>query len=226
VNIWAVGGTGGIGSACKQELERAGHTVSASGSEADVIALTSLRDYAREFGPFDGILYAAGVNFLDFIPELDAEEMLDVLNTNVCGLQRVLQVHYEQQGDMGMSGRVVVIGSDAAWRPMRTSAAYNASKAALHAYCQCVAREWASDTFRINVVAAGLVWGTAMTEYVRERTEKVRGWTPQSLDDYMVAQIPMGRPAYPEEIAEVVGWLFDVKTPYLNGAIIPVNGAR
>ena len=64
-----------------------------------------------------------------------------------------------------------------------------------------------------------------MTRYVANRTAVVRGWTEDSLDDYMVAQIPMGRPASPEEIAEVIEDVLNSNV-YLNGAIIPVNGAR
>lgn len=218
MKIWVVGGSSGIGAECAKSLDLAGHEVCPTGSEVDVRRGDILSAYDSTRGPFEGLVYSAGVNWLDWIQDLDPEEALRLYDINVLGLIRVLQAAPDLK-------RVVVIGSDAAWRPMRTSLAYNASKAALHAAVQCVARERGSDSFAINVVAPGLTEGTEMTEYVRERTEEIRGWSLDSLDDYMVGQIPLGRPAYPIEIAHVVRDVMEFPS-YVNGAIIPVNGGR
>lgn len=222
MRTWVVGGTSGIGKACATVLRSAGHVVAATGSEVDVREARILGTYARERGPFDALVYSAGINYLEWCEDLDIEEATNVYNVNVLGLIRVL--HAMAEGDC-FPERCVVIGSDAAWKPLRTSVAYNASKAALHAAVQCIARESASEDFAINVVAPGLTESTGMTEYVRLRTQKIRGWTLDALDEYMVGQIPLGRPAQPVEIAYVVRDVLESST-YLNGAIIPVNGGR
>jgi 2,3-dihydro-2,3-dihydroxybenzoate dehydrogenase len=72
--------------------------------------------------------------------------------------------------------RVVVVGSDAAWREMRTSVAYCASKAALHQAVRVIARERASEEFAINVVAPGMTEPTGMQEYVDESVPMIRKW--------------------------------------------------
>jgi NAD(P)-dependent dehydrogenase (short-subunit alcohol dehydrogenase family) len=218
MKVWVIGGTSGIGKACTTVLRSAGHQVEASGSEVDVRRGGILSAYASIRGPFDGLVYSAGVNWLDWVQDLDTDEALRLYDINVLGLVRAVQETPEVS-------RVVVVGSDAAWRPMRTSVAYNASKAALHAAVQCIARERGSDAFSINVVAPGLTEGTEMTDYVRERTGEIRGWSRESLDDYMVAQIPLGRPAEPVEVAYVVRDVLEWPA-YVNGAIIPVNGGR
>jgi 3-oxoacyl-[acyl-carrier protein] reductase len=100
---------------------------------------------------------------------------------------------------------------------------YCASKAALHHAVKVIARERASEFFSINCVAPGVTAGTEMTEHVDRYVSRAR----PELDHltYERSQIPLGRRADPDEIAKVI---VDVlySPPYLNGAIIPVNGAR
>jgi NAD(P)-dependent dehydrogenase (short-subunit alcohol dehydrogenase family) len=218
VKVWVIGGTSGIGEACAKLLGNAGYPVAATGSEIDVRDGKLLATYAETRGPFYGIIYSAGVNHLQWSEKLIPSAAADVYDVNVLGLVRALQASPEVE-------RVVVIGSDAAWRPMRTSLAYNASKAALHAAVQCIARERAHGSFCINVVAPGLTHPTEMTDYVLSRTRETRGWEPREAWDYMIAGIPLGRPATPVEVAQVVRDVFEAP-PYLNGAIIPVNGGR
>jgi NAD(P)-dependent dehydrogenase (short-subunit alcohol dehydrogenase family) len=218
VKVWVIGGTSGIGLACANTLQTAGYPVSRSGSEVDVRDGKILSAYAATEGPFYGLIYSAGINHLDWSEELDCERAAEVYDINVLGLVRALQAAEGVE-------RVVVIGSDAAWRPMRTSLAYNASKAALHEAVRVVARERAHSSFTINVVAPGLTLPTQMTDYVMHRTKEVRGWEIDQTWDYMLAGIPMGRPADPIEVAHVVRDVFEAP-PYLNGAIIPVNGGR
>lgn len=219
MRVWVIGTSpGNIGDACCTVLRSAGHEVKSSDSTVDVRREGILSAFASTFGPFEGLVYSAGVNWLDWSQDLEPNEALRLYDINVLGLVRALNAAPEVK-------RVVVIGSDAAWRPMRTSLAYNASKAALHAAVAVVARERATEDFAINVVAPGLVEGTEMTEYVRERTQEVRGWERESLDDYMVAQIPLGRPAKTIEVGYVVRDVLEWP-PYVNGAIISVNGGR
>lgn len=223
MKIWVVGGTSGIGHACVVLLNNAGHRAVATGRKIDVRSSKLLRDYANENGPFEGLVYSAGVNYLEWSDQLDLEQAADLYDINTLGLVRTIQVLRDEFVDRLQ--RVVVVGSDAAWRPMRTSLAYCASKAALHMAAACIAREFAGENFSINVVAPGLVDDTEMTKQVIAETEAVRGWAPEATVDYMVGGIPMGRPADAVEVAMVVRDVIE-SPPYLNGAVIPVNGAR
>jgi len=224
MNVWVIGATSGIGAEVADMLESEFDCeVVGTGEGVDVTHQQKLKLFFRENGPFDGLVYCAGINHLDWVESLDLDWVDKLLHVNTVGLLNVLQACNISSG---LLKRVVVVGSDAAWRPMRTSTAYNSSKAALHAMVQCIARERAGEEFAINVVAPGLVAGTPMTEYVFERTKKIRGWTEDSLLEYSLGQIPLGRPAEPREIAEVICCVLLLETPYLNGAIIPVNGGR
>lgn len=100
---------------------------------------------------------------------------------------------------------VVTIGSLAALAGIPRRDAYTASKGAVVA----LTRAWAADLvrrgIRVNCIAPGVV-DTPMTE----RT------AGEDLD------LPLGRAATPDEIAEVV--VGAATAGYLNGAIVPVDG--
>lgn len=120
---------------------------------------------------------------------------------------------------------MVVIGSDAAERPLRTSIAYCASKAGLHMAARVAAREKADDGWRVNVVAPGMTADTAMTLYIDTVVPGLRGWTDEEAMAYERQQGVVKRRASTLEIAEVV--ISTLEGPnYLNGTVITVNGGR
>jgi NAD(P)-dependent dehydrogenase (short-subunit alcohol dehydrogenase family) len=196
--------------------------VIATGREVDVRNQDDLFAFlgrTREDGPIRNLIYSAGITKLDWSIEASSEDMLNIYHINVVGLINVLQM-------LPMVRRVVVIGSDAAWREMRTSVSYCASKAALHQAVRVIARERASDEFAINVVAPGMTEPTDMQAYVDKEVPRIRGWSPEAARDYETSQIPMERRAGISEIASVAVAVLLMPTNYLNGAIIPVNGGR
>jgi NAD(P)-dependent dehydrogenase (short-subunit alcohol dehydrogenase family) len=222
---WVVGGTSGIGAACANVLRQSeDHNVIVSGTDVDVRSpdalFSFLAQHTRSVNPkITGMIYSAGITHLDWSQEVKPYDMLDIYHVNVVGLINVLQI-------LPAVKRVVVIGSDAAWREMRTSVAYCASKAALHQAVRVVARERASENFAINVVAPGMTEPTEMQAYIDQRVPQIRGWDIEKASEYEKSQIPMHRRAHVNEIAAVVVSVLLMPTPYLNGAIIPVNGGR
>ena len=210
-DVWIVGAEGGIGRFCCGYL----HPHRMFTNYIDVTL--SVEEIMKQLGDYEPsvLVYAAGVNHLDWSDRIDPERMLYVYNVNVVGLLRCIQAAPKLS-------TVVVIGSDAARRPMRTSAAYNASKAAVEAAVKCIARE--RPELRINVVAPGLIEGTAMTQYVYKRTAQLRPGF--DLGSYMTDGIPAGRAGTVREVAEVVEWLVNKAPDYLTGSVIEVNGGR
>lgn len=93
-----------------------------------------------------------------------------------------------------------------------SGAHYGASKAGLTNLTISVARELAPLGIRCNGVAPGFV-GQGM-----------KGSTDTGLSDRIVAQIPLGRSATEDEVAEVVRFLYSSKSSYLTGEVIDVDG--
>ncbi len=75
-----------------------------------------------------------------------------------------------------------------------------------------LAQEVAAKGITVNTVSPGYV-ETNMTLAI-----------PGELRDAIVAQIPMGRMAQPDEVADAAAFLSADETRYITGANLPVNG--
>ena len=225
-NLWVLGGTSGIGEAAFVRLWAQLPSVFDEGTaygyeDFNVIYRTPIRAELKHFKPTD-IVYSVGINKLDWIKEIRVSDFNEVMMTNVYGLLNLIQV-LDEEGCGPVN--IVAVSSDAAWRPMRTSAVYCASKAALEMAIRVASREYAPKGWRINGVAPGKVEDTPMTEYVDARVLELRGWTPEFAEQYEVASTPLGRKVTKEEVAAVIEAVL-LGPAAQTGEIIAVNGGR
>src|SRR5688572_8538991 len=114
------------------------------------------------------LVYSVGINHLDWAHEICSTTFDDLFSVNVKGFLDTMQILMDLHDATSLPYKpsVVAISSDAARRPMRTSAIYCASKAALDMMVKVFARERAGQGWRINGVAPGKVSDTGMTSYV------------------------------------------------------------
>ena len=216
------GGETGIGAACVEQIVTMGATPFwPTWAQCDVRDPDQIAQAVADSQP-DAVIFAAGINRLDWIHEISHTDFAEVMDTNVGGFLNVIQ----QLQETGRSYSVVAISSDAARRPMRTSAVYCASKAALDMCVRVASRELAGEGWRINAVSPGKVSGTAMTEYVDERVLELRGWTPEYAARYERQSSPLGRSLTPDEVAAVVCDVLFSESPGWTGDIITINGGR
>ncbi len=89
---------------------------------------------------------------------------------------------------------------------------YSASKAGVIGLTKSAARELASRGICVNAVAPGYVT-TDMTSVL-----------PDQVKAQMLSQIPLGRAASPEEIANVVLFLASEQSAYMTGQVLSVDG--
>lgn len=230
---WVIGGTSGIGAAVVRDLKMIyaeysnNRFVACTGNEVDVRSPEMIKEYIEELSNkdqfvIDKVVFCAGVNYLQKIGDADLDINKDIIDVNLIGFINVINVMREK----GIENvRMVVIGSDAAWRPMRTSIAYCASKAGLHMAAKVAARELAEFGWRINVVAPGMTDRTEMTQYVDETVMAVRGWTYEEMIDYEKTQEVVPGRVQPYEVAILIQTILN-GPDHLNGAVIPINGGR
>jgi 3-oxoacyl-[acyl-carrier protein] reductase len=109
-------------------------------------------------------------------------------------------------------GRIINVASVVAFTGNAGQASYAAAKAGLVGFTKSVAREVATRNITVNVVAPGLI-DTDMTEKL---SDEIRAW--------MLAQVPMGRPGSPEDVASAVAYLASDEAAYMTGQTIKVDG--
>lgn len=166
------------------------------------------------------IINCAGINFIDWIPNLDEAAFDHLMNTNARSIFTcVKELLNELRG-----GTVLNIVSNAAHMPMTNSLAYNASKAAALMITKQMNREL-KKTHDITVfsVSPNKLKGTGMSEYIASRVCELRGWTPEEAERYQLASLPAGEETDPETLAEFIAFLLSSKQrhKYLAGCDIP-----
>ncbi len=222
------GGASGIGAATARLFEAEGATVwrgdicGAGTLDLDVTseaAWSSAFDRIREEdGGLDILVNAAGIASAgaDDTPAL-ATVTLDhwrrVFAVNVEGTLLGCQAAMRSMGRERL-GTIVNIASSAAAAPSPALAAYGASKAAVVQLTQSVAAAAAlsGTRLRCNCLMPGMA-ETPMT-----------GGMPPDYRDAWIAQIPEGRFADAEEVAQAILFLASDMASYVNGTALRVDG--
>jgi NAD(P)-dependent dehydrogenase (short-subunit alcohol dehydrogenase family) len=125
------------------------------------------------------------------------------------------------------SGVVIHISSIQRRLPLHEATiAYAAAKAALSNYSKALSKELGPKGVRVTSVAPGWIL-TEASDALVSRISKANGIdteaAKQSIMDAL-GGIPAGRPAYPEEVAELVAFLASDRAASIHGAEFTIDG--
>ena len=116
-------------------------------------AADRLRD---EFGRIDVLIANAGIGATTDATELDPEEVAKVLSVNVIGAVNSVAAVLPEMVERG-SGQLVAISSLSAYRGLRKSAAYCASKASLSAFFESVRIDLIGSGIDVSIIHPGFI---------------------------------------------------------------------
>jgi 3-oxoacyl-[acyl-carrier protein] reductase len=184
----------------------------ASAEMTDAASLEALvSGTVARHGKIDILVSNAGITRDQLMLRMKRADWDDVIATNLTAAftlcQTALKPMIRQR-----SGRIVAISSVVGQSGNAGQANYAASKAGLIGFCKSLAKEVASRNVTVNVVAPGLI-----------DTDMTRAITANAQQDW-AAQIPMGRPGTPAEVAAAVCFLASDEASYITGQVLAVNG--
>ena len=100
---------------------------------------------------------------------------------------------------------------------------YGVSKAGLIMLAKCVANDYGRKGVRANAVCPGWV-RTPMGDHDMDEMGRTHGVDREGAYELAHRQNPLGRPAQPEEIADVIAFLASPRAGYVSGATVMVDG--
>lgn len=231
------GGTRGIGKAVASALAREGASLTlcardavalekvtaeleSSGTQvlpikADVGQASEVEQMVEacleRFGTVNILVNNAGITRDNLLLRMRDEEWDAVLRTNLQGAfyctRAALRPMVKQR-----RGRIINLTSVIGVMGNPGQANYAAAKAGIIGFTKATAKEVASRGITVNTVAPGFV-ETDMTHALDpDLQERIRG------------QIPLGRFATPDEVAELVVFLASDRAAYITGQVIHING--
>ena len=159
-----------------------------------------------------GVFEAAPLDMPDADWRQSWERTMRINLTASAELCRLAVQHWQYRGS---AGRIVNVASRAAYRgdsPAHWH--YAASKAGMVAMTKSIARAYASDGILAFAVCPGFTMTGMAEEYLASRGGET-----------LLADIPLGRVALPDEVAETVRWLALDAPASMTGAVLDVNGA-
>lgn len=167
----------------------------------------------RDLGPIDVLVNNAGIFPRAPFLELTEETWDAVLDTNLKGTFICAQEVTRRMVAAQRPGVVINLASGAPYRGSLRATAYMASKLGIVGLTRGMARELAPHRIRVNAVAPG-VTNTAMPRL---------GNTEEGLAA-LARQLPVGRLAEPEDIADVIVFLATDDARHIIGQLLHVNG--
>ena len=178
-------------------------------SPEDVDAL--FKGVGEVFGQVEILVNNAGLTRDNLMMRMKESEFDEVLSTNLKGTYLCTRAALRPM-IRARWGRIVNVSSVVGLVGNAGQANYAASKAGIIGFTKSVAREVAQRGVTANVVAPGYV----ETELTSSLSEKVK--------DQIRGQVPAGRFAEAEEVAEVVAFLAGEGAGYITGQTVAVDG--
>lgn len=196
----------------KQTLEgKSGKHIARSVNVADSAAVNQFfADLKSELGGVDVLVNNAGTGAVDQFADITDETWARVIGVNLNGAFYCARAAVKQMQE-GKGGTIVNISSTSAVSG-DGPAHYCASKAAMMGLTRGMAKELAPKGIRVNTLVPGPT-NTPMMQGI-----------PKEWADAIIAGVPMGRMAEPDDIAKVAVFLASDDSGFVTGQNVAVNG--
>lgn len=193
--------------------------IRADGESADVrdfaAVSAAVARCAEAMGPLDVVISGAAGNFVAPAGVLSANGFRTVVDIDLNGTFNVFRATYPHLRRPGAA--LLAISATHALRPAVGQVHVCAAKAGIQMLVQSLALEWGAEGIRVNALAPGPVDGT----------EGMARLTPDAASrNKLEADIPLGRYASLDEIADLALFLSADIAAYVTGAVLVCDGGQ
>jgi NAD(P)-dependent dehydrogenase (short-subunit alcohol dehydrogenase family) len=209
------------------ELDPGGERVVALATDiTDPDACSALVAVAKErFGSVDALIQVAAFEYVfGGLRDTNLDDWRKAFETNVLGALTLLRPVADAMKDSG-GGSVVLIGSQAMFKPSLPQAGYAASKSALLSTMYYLADELGAENIRCNMVVPSWMWGPPVQAFV-EGKAKHKGITTEAVLDDIVGDFPLRRMAEDGEVADVATFFASDLAKAVTGQHLMVNAGE
>lgn len=122
-------------------------------------------------------------------------------------------------------GRIVNVVSTSVYEPIAGLGVSNTIRGAVASWAKTLSRELGPDGITVNNVLPGYTDTARIDQILRDRTAAT-GKSREEVIAAMLASVPAGRFAQPEETGGVIAFLCSPAAGYVNGVSLAVDGGR
>lgn len=189
-----------------------GQCVGLAGDASDPIFIQQLVDVAvAQFGRLTVAVANAGITVFNDFLNYSPEDLKKVMNMNVGGSFFLAQATARQIIKQKSGGSILFMSSVTGHQAHKNLAAYGMTKAALEMLAKHLVIELSTYRITVNAIAPG----ATLTERTAEDAEYEKTWSNIT---------PLGRPAYPSDIAQAALFLVSEKARHITGQSLIIDG--
>ena len=172
-----------------------------------------------ELGTPYGVFANAGVDRAGMVHELTVEHWTALIAINLTGVFLTCKHALKAMLNAGTGGSIVCTSSPASLVAFAAggASAYSASKGGVSALVRCMALDYARYGIRVNAIVPGPTHTRLMWVNVPEPERS-------AMQRVIDGEVPIGRMANPEEIAQSAIWLMSDAASYVTGSHLVCDG--
>ncbi|MBD0277570.1 MAG: SDR family oxidoreductase [Bacteroidota bacterium] len=189
-----------------------GQCIGVTGDAADSSFIQTMVNTAvQQFGRLTIAIANAGITLFGDFFTYPKEDFYKVLHTNLGGSFFLAQAAANQIKKQGTGGSLLFMSSVTGHQAHKNLAAYGMTKAALEMLAKNLVIEVSSYNINVNAIAPG----ATITERTAEDKDYEKIWSHIT---------PIGRPAYPSDIAYAALFLVSEKARHITGQSLVIDG--
>ncbi|KAL4925458.1 putative short chain dehydrogenase/oxidoreductase [Aspergillus undulatus] len=174
---------------------------------------------ASDHGRLDGLIAAAGINYLEPALSHSLEKLHEVMDINYNGVFHSATAAARQMFNYQQKGSILLVASMSGYIANKgmTSPVYNSSKAAVVQLGRNLAMEWGRHGIRVNSLCPGHIV-TPMVEEVFRKEPAAKGvWEAENM---------LGRLATPEEFRGAALFALSDASSFMTGSTLMIDGGH